>query len=55
MAREGERLAAGARRLLEHLAEDGHSGPVEGPDGTPAERFHLTAEGMEVIAQQARA
>lgn len=52
VAREGEPLAAGARRLLEHLAGDGLSGPTEGPDGAPAERFHLTLEGMQVIAHQ---
>jgi len=57
VARDGETLAAGARRLLEHLAGGGWAGPQEG--GLPAgpggggegtERFQLTAEGIGVIA-----
>jgi len=56
VARDGETLAAGARRLLEHLAE-GPSGPAErvvhvpGIDGLPVDQFHLTDEGMAVIAR----
>ncbi len=59
VARDGERLAAGARHLLEHLAAGGLSGPSErggqDPSGPPnggdnAEQFHLTPEGMKVIS-----
>ena len=55
VAREGESLAAGARRLLEHLATAGPSGPADpgrssrGRDAPPAEEFHLTDEGKAVL------
>ena len=49
VARDGEKLAAGARRLLEHLAGGAPSGPVESaPDGQ-LEQFHLTPEGLALI------
>ncbi len=58
VARDGEILAAGARRLLEHLAGAGPSDPTPGPGrsaegigGLLTEHFHLTPEGMDVIAQ----
>ena len=56
VARDGESLAAGARRLLEHLAGAGSSGaaaatpPAGGVGGVEdPERFDLTAEGLDVI------
>jgi DNA-binding transcriptional LysR family regulator len=60
VARDGETLAAGARRLLEHLATAGPSGPADpgrsskGSDTSLAEEFHLTDEGMAVLADQRR-
>ncbi len=64
VARDGERLAVGARHLLEHLAAGGLSGPSErgaqDPSGPPhggngTEQFHLTPEGMKVISAVAPA
>jgi len=53
VARDGETQAAGARRLLEHLADGAPSGPPEpAPGGQLTEQFHLTPEGMAVIAQR---
>lgn len=53
VARDGEPLAGGARRLLEHLAGsagdgEGRAGALGGGEGT--ERFQLTPEGRSVIA-----
>ena len=47
VARDGESLAAGARRFLEHLASGAPSGP-EIDDPTP-EQFLLTPEGEAVL------
>lgn len=44
VARDGETLPAGARRLLHHLARE----------GTPDERFRLTAEGLRSAPPPAR-
>ena len=55
VAREGETLATGARRLLEHLATSGPAGPADpgrsaqGTDAPLAEEFHLTDEGIAVL------
>lgn len=60
VAREGESLPSGARRLLEHLATAGPSGPsdpgrsAEGPDAQLREEFHLTDEGIAALASRRR-
>lgn len=55
VARDGEALAAGARRLLDDLVRVGpgtsHS---EGPLGPAPDRFHLTAEGLRFAPRRAR-
>ena len=48
VARDGESLAAGARRLLEHLAT-APAGPSG--DGPAGDRFQLTPEGVAVLDQ----
>jgi DNA-binding transcriptional LysR family regulator len=60
VARAGESLPAGARRLLEHLATAGPSGPADpgrstmGADPQLREAFHLTDEGRAVLARRPR-
>lgn len=51
VARDGETLAAGARRLVQHLAGGSPSGTVDPSTSGQLEQFHLTPEGMDAVAR----